>query len=51
MAVLAFSLVVTTILAKVLDATIGLRADEVSETTGLDRTEHAESAYGDALTA
>ena len=50
-AVLAFSFVVTTILAKVLDAAIGLRADEASETTGLDRTEHAESAYGDVLTA
>ncbi|HSP04783.1 MAG TPA: hypothetical protein VLR27_14830 [Acidimicrobiales bacterium] len=48
---LAFSFIVTTILAKVLDATLGLRADEASETTGLDRTEHAESAYGDALTA
>lgn len=50
-AVLAFSFVVTTVLARVLDAAIGLRAHEASETTGLDRTEHAESAYGDVLTA
>ncbi|HAS12513.1 MAG TPA: hypothetical protein DCS55_18700, partial [Acidimicrobiaceae bacterium] len=44
-----FSFVVTTVLAKVLAATIGLRVDETSETTGLDRTEHVERAYGDAL--
>jgi Amt family ammonium transporter len=50
-AVLAFSFVITTVLARILDAAIGLRADEASETTGLDRTEHAESAYGDVLTA
>ncbi|MFP5578739.1 MAG: ammonium transporter [Acidimicrobiia bacterium] len=50
-AVLAFSFVVTSVLARILDAAIGLRADEASETTGLDRTEHAESAYGDVLSA
>lgn len=43
--VLAFSFVVTTLLAKVLDALIGLRVDEHAETTGLDRTEHAEAGY------
>ena len=47
--VLVFSFVVTTILAKALAATIGLRVDETAETTGLDRTEHVESAYGDVL--
>jgi ammonium transporter, Amt family len=50
-AVLAFSFVVTFVLAKVLDATMGLRASEASETGGLDRAEHAESGYGDVLTA
>ena len=50
-AVLAFSFVVTGILAKVLDAVLGLRVDEGIETNGLDRNEHAESAYGDVLTA
>ncbi|HEU5082362.1 MAG TPA: ammonium transporter [Acidimicrobiales bacterium] len=48
-AVLAFSFVVTFVLAKLLDATIGLRASEADETGGLDRAEHAERAYGGDL--
>jgi len=48
-AVLAFSFVVTFVLAKVLDATIGLRVPEAEESNGLDRTEHAERAYGGDL--
>jgi len=48
-AVLAFSFAVTFVLAKVLDATIGLRASEGDETSGLDRADHAERAYGGDL--
>ena len=44
--VLAFSFVVTTIIARVLDATIGLRVDDRSEAGGLDQSEHAETGYG-----
>lgn len=43
--VMVFSFVVTAIIARVIDATIGLRASEGSETAGLDRTEHAEAGY------
>ena len=48
-AVLAFSFVVTFVLAKVLDAVIGLRAPGNDEAVGLDRTQHAERAYGGDL--
>ena len=48
-AVLAFSFVVTFVLAKILDATIGLRVPAGDEATGLDRAEHAERAYGGDL--
>ena len=44
-AVLAFSFVVTLIIAKILDLTLGFRVDEDSEITGVDLTEHAETAY------
>ncbi len=47
-AVLAYSFVVTFVLAKILDATIGLRVDEAAETGGLDQAEHAEAAYASA---
>lgn len=40
-----FSFVMTYLIAKALDKTIGLRVDEEVETTGLDSTIHAESAY------
>ena len=43
--VMVYSFVVTFIIAKVLDATIGLRVSEEAEQTGLDTNEHAETAY------
>ena len=43
--VLAYSFVVTFVIAKVLDATIGLRASAEDETVGLDQAQHAETAY------
>ncbi len=45
LAVLAFSFVVTYILARLVDLTIGLRASEEAETSGLDITLHEERAY------
>ena len=42
---LVFSLVVTFIIAKALDATIGLRVSEEDESIGLDQSQHAETAY------
>ena len=44
-AVLAFSLVVSLILAKLIDVTIGLRVSEDQEDEGLDISQHAEQAY------
>jgi Amt family ammonium transporter len=44
-AVLAFSFVATWIIAKVVDAVVGLRVDERSELEGLDITVHEERAY------
>lgn len=41
----AFSFVATYIIAKTIDATMGLRVDEDAELEGLDQTQHAESAY------
>ncbi len=43
--VLIFAFVVTFAIAKALDVTIGLRADEEAEQIGLDQSEHAETAY------
>ncbi|MBV8986305.1 MAG: ammonium transporter [Acidimicrobiia bacterium] len=43
--VLAFSFVVSWILAKAIDATVGLRITRDEELEGLDLTQHAESAY------
>jgi Amt family ammonium transporter len=43
--VLAFTFVVSWILAKVVDATVGLRITRDEELEGLDLTQHAESAY------
>jgi Amt family ammonium transporter len=45
--VLVFSFVVTYAIAKVLESAMGLRVDEESEVTGLDQTQHAETAYLD----
>ena len=44
-AVMAFSFVVSYIMARVLDATMGLRATEQQEIEGLDITLHEERAY------
>ena len=45
--VLVYSFGVTYLLAKMLDAAIGLRVDDEAELTGLDQSEHAETAYVD----
>ncbi|MHA6784477.1 ammonium transporter [Pseudonocardia saturnea] len=44
-AVLAYSGIVTAIIAFALKFTIGLRVSDEDETTGIDETEHAESGY------
>ncbi len=44
-AVLAYSLVLTLAIAKVLDLTIGFRADEDVEMAGVDKVIHGETAY------
>jgi Amt family ammonium transporter len=43
--VLAYAFAVTFVIVKALDAVIGLRVDEDAEQGGLDRSEHAETAY------
>ncbi|MER5972045.1 ammonium transporter [Streptomyces sp. NPDC002055] len=43
--VMAFSFVVSWLLAKFVDATIGFRASEDDETSGVDQAFHAETAY------
>lgn len=43
--VMAYSFVVSWILAKIVDVTIGFRASEDDETSGVDMAFHAESAY------
>jgi len=43
--VMAYSLVVTAILAKVIDLVIGFRIDRDAEIEGIDFSEHAETAY------
>ncbi|MGW2845047.1 ammonium transporter, partial [Streptomyces sp. NPDC001274] len=45
LAVLAYSLVVSAALALLLDRTIGMRVTEDDEVSGIDRVEHAETAY------
>ena len=44
-AVLAYSFIVTTILALILKFTIGLRLGEEDEANGIDEAEHAETGY------
>lgn len=44
-ATLVYSVVVTFVLLKILEATIGLRVDDQEEVIGLDITQHEESAY------
>jgi Amt family ammonium transporter len=40
-----YSFVITLIILKVLDVTIGLRVDDQSEFVGLDHAQHGESGY------
>lgn len=42
---IAYSFVVSFIIAKALDVSIGIRVSEEGEDAGLDTTQHAESAY------
>jgi ammonium transporter, Amt family len=44
-AVLAYSLIVTTIIAVLLKVSIGLRVDHDAEQVGIDEVEHAEVGY------
>jgi Amt family ammonium transporter len=44
-ATLAWSFIISFILAKVIDATLGFRCTEEEEAAGLDITQHAETAY------
>ncbi|NNH72703.1 ammonium transporter [Nocardia uniformis] len=44
-AVLAYSFIVAAVIALVIKKTIGIRADAEAEATGLDESEHAETAY------
>jgi ammonium transporter, Amt family len=45
LAVFAYSFVLSYVLGKLVDATIGFRISEEDELTGIDETSHAESAY------
>jgi ammonium transporter, Amt family len=45
LAVVAYSFIVTYILAQILNKTIGLRVSEDAEQAGLDLSQHAETAY------
>lgn len=42
----AFSFVITFIIAKILDKTVGLAVTYEEETVGLDISQHGEEAYG-----
>jgi Amt family ammonium transporter len=42
---LAYSFVVSFVIAKVIDMVIGIRVPEEDEMAGLDLTQHAETAY------
>ena len=44
-ATIAFSTIMTWILFKIVDAIVGIRASEESESVGLDISEHGEIAY------
>ena len=43
--VIGFSFVLTFIIAKTIDTTVGLRVSEEDEEAGLDQSQHAETAY------
>jgi Amt family ammonium transporter len=49
LAVAAFAFVVTLILGKLVDVTVGLRVGQAEETIGLDLSQHGERAYGGLL--
>jgi ammonium transporter, Amt family len=49
-AVLAYSFIVSYILAQIVQKTIGFRLDEEDEVTGIDQTVHAETGYDFAST-
>jgi Amt family ammonium transporter len=42
---IAYSFIVTSIILKVLDWTMGLRVDADDESEGLDQSQHGESGY------
>ena len=44
-ATIIYAFVVTAILLKILDATMGLRVTKEDEVTGLDLSQHGESGY------
>ncbi|MBM3718947.1 MAG: ammonium transporter, partial [Actinobacteria bacterium] len=44
-ATIVFSFVVTWVIAKVIDSTVGLRVSREDELAGLDQSQHAETAY------
>ncbi len=44
-AVMVFAFVVTYVIAKLIDMTIGFRIDEETEVSGIDQAEHLETAY------
>ena len=44
-AVLVYSFVVTWVIAKAIDATMGFRASDEDELQGVDQTQHAETGY------
>ena len=45
LAVLAYSFVLTYLIGKAIDLTIGFRIDQDDEVTGIDQVEHLETAY------
>ena len=44
---MAYSFVVTVVILKVLDLTMGLRVSEAQEAEGLDISQHGERGYSD----
>ena len=43
--VVAYSFVITYVIARILDATVGLRVSDEVEQSGLDNAEHGETGY------
>ena len=44
-AVMVYAFVVTWVIGKLIDRTIGFRIDEETEVSGIDQAEHLETAY------